>query len=102
MYFEIVGIEFWVGILHIIFSFSVASYGIITESSEYDLFYMIIILLILIGWTFSNGECIINNIFNRIDNITGNNILESRDISIVFSRLFCDWKTRHGGGRTCS
>jgi hypothetical protein len=81
-------LEFWVGILHIIFSFSVASYGIITESNEYDFFYIIIILLILIGWTFSGGECIINNIFNRIEDINENNILETRDISLVFSRLF--------------
>jgi hypothetical protein len=88
MNFYITSIEFWVGILHIIFSFSVASYGIITESNEYDFFYIIIVLLILIGWTFSSGECIINNIFNRIENINKNTILETRDISYVFSRLF--------------
>jgi hypothetical protein len=81
-------LEFWFGIFHLFFSIFIAAYGVITTSKKYDYIWISTMLIIYIIWTFLNGECFVNKIFNFILNRRDYHNLEVLDIKLVFTTLF--------------
>lgn len=57
-----------IGLLHILFTVFISFYAFITKKSWLDYVYIIYTFLIILSWTFYNGECFITYYYKKQDN----------------------------------
>ena len=73
------------GIAHFLFALFIGFYGIVTKKNKFDIFYIYGILLLVISWTFYDGECPITYYVKKSKNknyIAGE---DSNDLDEIFS-----------------
>ena len=63
--------------LHIVIMLFTASYAFLFKKSFYDYFFLLYLYLVLLHWTFFNGECCITYLYKKIEDpeyIAGSNL----------------------------
>jgi hypothetical protein len=72
-----------IGILHFLFAILISLYGLLVEKGDYDKLYLFYIILLIISWTFYNGECPISYYSKKYKDknyVAGSNTLDLHDI----------------------
>jgi 4-hydroxybenzoate polyprenyltransferase len=76
-----------IGIIHFLFAMLVAFYGIIFKKNMFDFIYILYIFLVLISWTFYNGECVLTYVIKKIKDknyIAGTESTDMHDMYLLF------------------
>lgn len=73
-----------IGILHLLFAIGISTYGIFFSKNMFDSIYIIFNILILISWTFYNGECFLTYYIKKMKDKTYIAGTESTDINDMY------------------
>jgi hypothetical protein len=79
--------EKYVGLLHLFFSILISSYGILFKKSWLDYTYICYTVVVLISWTFFNGECALTYYIKKKANknyIAGEESTDLKDMYLLF------------------
>jgi hypothetical protein len=57
-----------IGFLHFIFAFFISMYGIIFKKNWFDIVFMYYSVLVILSWTFYNGECVLTYYIKKMEN----------------------------------
>jgi hypothetical protein len=77
--------SFLIGIAHFLFALFIALYGILTKKNSFDTYYIYGMILLVISWTFYDGECPITYYLKKSKNkeyVAGE---DSNDLDEIFS-----------------
>lgn len=78
-----------IGFLHFIFAIFISTYGLFIKKNKYDNLYLFYIILLIISWTFYNGECLISYYTkknNDKDYVAGTETSDLQDIYEIFGK----------------
>jgi len=76
-----------VGILHFLFATIIPFYGILCKKSWFDYIYILYTILVIISWTFYNGECMLTYYHKKQQNKNynaGEDSTDLTDMNILF------------------
>lgn len=78
-----------IGLFHLLFAFFLSIYGFISTKNWFDKFYIYYNYLVLISWTFFNGECFITYMIKKYENpkyIAGTDSTDLSDMSYFIDK----------------
>jgi hypothetical protein len=76
-----------IGVLHTIYAVFISFYGLIFKKNWFDYIYLFFTIVVLISWTFYNGECVLTYLIkkNKDKNyIAGTESTDLTDMYLVF------------------
>jgi hypothetical protein len=76
-----------IGILHAVLAIFISFYGILFNKNRFDNIYILYTIIVLISWTFYNGECILTYFIKKNKNkdyIAGNESTDLKDMYLAF------------------
>lgn len=76
-----------IGVLHAFFALFISFYGLIFKKNWFDYIYLFYTIIVLISWTFYNGECVLTYLIkkNKDKNyIAGTESTDLKDMYLVF------------------
>lgn len=80
-----------IGVLHIIFATLISFYGFIFKKSWFDYVFIFYNIIIVLSWTFYNGECLITYYIKKYyDNnyISGKDPTDLKDMYLLFGNKY--------------
>ena len=78
-----------IGILHLLLAIIIPLYGLLFKKSDYDKLYLFYEILLVISWTFYDGECVVSYYSKKYkDNnyVAGFDTLDLHDIHDIFGK----------------
>ena len=76
-----------IGILHLLFAIFISFYGFIFKKNWFDMIFIYYTLLVLISWTYFNGECCLTYYIKKNQNqnyIAGTESTDMKDMYLLF------------------
>lgn len=77
----------YIGLLHLIFALFISLYGFIFKKNSFDYIYILYICLVIVSWTFYNGECPLTYYIKKQQNnkyIAGKDSTDLTDMYLLF------------------
>lgn len=76
-----------IGLLHAFFAIFISFYGLIFKKNWFDYIYIFYTIIVLISWTFYNGECVLTYLIKKNKDkkyIAGTESTDLKDMYLVF------------------
>lgn len=77
----------YIGLLHSLFSCFISFYGFIIPKNDFDIYYIIYQFIVVISWTFYNGECLLTYYIKKCENkdyVAGKESVDLKDMYMLF------------------